>query len=138
MQNKLQLARSFCEIVVKSGNLFNMASNILSWCHSCFLLMYHLVTSNFLVECERFSSDNVTLLFLKHIFPHKVESWKGRTFPYTFDKWERETLKTSRRQSKVSASLNWFNGSVQAGIVVGEHINELKCINRRVITFLKS
>ena len=53
-----KLSEMFCEVVVKTGNQFNIANSILNWCLSCFFLMYYLITFNCQVERERFLFDN--------------------------------------------------------------------------------
>ena len=41
---------------------------------------------------------------------------------------ERETLELLKWLSNAITAINWFNGGVQASIIVAEHINECKCI----------
>ena len=58
---------------------------------------------------------------------------KDKNFIVSFFKMlsnEMETLKLMKQLSKTIIAINWFNGVVQAGIIVAEHINEWKGIKQ--------
>ena len=41
---------------------------------------------------------------------------------------EREMLKLLKWLSKAIITINWFNGGLQAGIIIAKHMNECKCV----------
>ena len=43
---------------------------------------------------------------------------------------EWETLEILKWLSKAIIAINWFNGDVQAGIIVAKHINKCRCIKQ--------
>ena len=43
---------------------------------------------------------------------------------------ERETLELLKWLSKAIIAFNWFNGGVQARMIIAEHIKECKCIQQ--------
>ena len=49
---------------------------------------------------------------------------------------ERETPGILKWLSKAIIAINLLSGGAQTGKIVAEYINESKCINRRVVTYL--